>query len=451
MDFLLLAVALCLLLLGGLGISRLLLPNCANSAELFALSFLFGSAVISLSLFVFGLFVSGIALRLLVTTACIALGWIGWRRSRVSNLRVSRGFDTQAILLLAINVVQIATVGWLSSVRTLGWDGLFNFEVKARLAFLNGGVIPLEYFSDPSRSWTLQSYPLLLPLTENWLYLWLGRADQQLVKIVFLMFFISALCLLNTGNRLLGVVGWRRLLASLLIFIVPLLIVGDGGASSGYADFPLAVFYLAAVIYLAEFWQSGNRSALQTATVIAACGCWLKQDGAILWLCVMALATIKLPMKTIRGWFELAKASLPGLLVMAGWQLFVRGFSLAKISQFSPVSFSTLRVNLWRAPVVAQAVLGELTNWRHWGALWLIAATAILAMFWQKKTKLALLPLALVLPLGLYSSVYVFSIWPSFIAHLESSFPRLLIHLSLVAELTIGAAMPFRLPGSARQ
>ncbi|MEK7829894.1 MAG: hypothetical protein AAB401_02350, partial [Acidobacteriota bacterium] len=210
MDFLLSAVAVIILLLGGFGISRLLLPNRSNCAELFALSFLLGSAVVSLSLFVFGFFISGIGLRLMVTTVCIALGWIGWRRNRVSSPRVSKGFgivekaladaratDTQTKLRLAINVVQVAIVCWLSFVRVLGWDGLFNFEVKARLAFLNGGVIPLEYFSDPSRTWTLQSYPLLLPLTESWLYLWLGRADQQLVKIIFVLFFIAALCLLN--------------------------------------------------------------------------------------------------------------------------------------------------------------------------------------------------------------------------------------------------------------
>ncbi|MGH9799715.1 MAG: hypothetical protein ACRD82_05060, partial [Blastocatellia bacterium] len=206
-------------------------------------------------------------------------------------------------------------------------------------------------------------------------------------------------------------------------------------------DFPVAVFYLAAVIYLTEFWQSGNGSSLRTAAAIAACACWLKQEGAILWMCVMLLATIKLPLKSTRGWIELMKAAWPGLLIIGGWQLFVRHFSLMEVSQFSPVKAATLQSNLWRAPIIFQSVLAELLNWRHWGALWCMASAAIVWLLWTQRTKQILLPLALLLPLGFYSGIYVFSLWPSFVTHLESSLPRLLIHLSLVAVLTVGLAL----------
>ncbi|MGH9802940.1 MAG: hypothetical protein ACRD82_21440, partial [Blastocatellia bacterium] len=179
MDFVLLAVAIFILLLGGYGISRLLLPDKARGGvELFALSFLFGSAVISFSLFVFGFFISGWGLRCLVTAVCVALaglGWLGTQSPPTATLGTQSpptAVKKARSLLLIINAVQVIIVAWLSYVRVLGWDGLFNFEVKARLAFLNGGVLPLEYFSDPSRTWTLQGYPLLLPMTENWLYLW---------------------------------------------------------------------------------------------------------------------------------------------------------------------------------------------------------------------------------------------------------------------------------------
>ena len=450
MDFLLLTIALLTLLLAGFGASRLLATDRSQTgAELFGLSFLFGSAIVSLTSFLFGFLVSGATLRWSVTLLCVVIGIIGFRRCGLPNRDDLLPKSFAGKCLLALSLAQIAVVAWLSFQRVLGWDGLFNFETKARLAFLNGGVLPLDFFSDPSRSWTLQSYPLMLPLTESWLYLWLGHEDQQLVKILFPLFFAAALGLLSGGNRLLGIGSWQRFIAPLLIFTAPKLFVGDGSASSGYADFPLAVVYLAAVIYLLDFWRSGDRAALRLAGAIAASGCWLKQEGAILWFCLFAIAATGLALKRSnrRDWLELAKSALPGLLIIVCWQWFVRAFGLKEIKQFSAIGVASLRGNLWRLPVIAESVSAELVNWRLWGIFWLIVAAAIVRMVWRRDSKdFRLMPLFVLLPVGLYSGVYVFSIWPSFIAHLESSFPRLLIHVSLVASLLVGAAVHFEFP-----
>lgn len=448
MDIVLITIALLSIFSAGLGISLLLATNRPKGgAELFGLSFLFGSAVVSLFLFILGFLLSGSVLRWSVTFLCVAIGMIGINRSKPFKTFQIWPEDSVEKCLLALSVFQISLVSWLSFGRVLGWDGLFNFESKARLAFLNGGVLPMEMFSDPSRSWTLQSYPLMLPLTESWLYLWLGREDQQLVKILFPMFFASALGLLNGGNRLLGVSSWKRLVAPLLILTVPLLLIGEGSASSGYADFPLAVVYLAAVIYLLDFWRNGDLAALRLAGAIAACGCWLKQEGAVLWFCVTAIATIFLITKTAkrREWLALVKASLPGLLIVAVWQLFVRFMSLPEIKQFSSVNPNSLQNNLWRVPVVVRAELLQLANWQYWGLMWLLVAATIVLSIWRRESKgFFVLPLAILLPFSIYSSVYIFSIWPSFVTHLESSFPRLLIHISLTAVLMVGAETPFR-------
>jgi hypothetical protein len=298
----------------------------------------------------------------------------------------------------------------------------------------------MEFFSDPSRTWTLQSYPLLLPLTESWLYLWLGRADQELVKIIFVLFFAAALCLLNGGARRLGLGGWRMFAPPMVLFTVPLLLGGDGSASSGYGDFPLAVFYLAAVIWLMKFWRSGDGAALLLAGALLAAACWLKQEGAILWLVAMMIVAIRIWSDKAQRWRVLAAAALPGAAVILGWQVFVRLNHSLNISQFSPLSFGTLRTNLWRAPAIVAAVGSEMLNWRHWGVFWLIALAATVMLWRSKSRELKMLPLLVLLPVVIYSGVYVFSLWPSFLTHLESSFPRLLIHVALVAVLNVSTA-----------
>ncbi|MDQ3009579.1 MAG: hypothetical protein M3X11_02595 [Acidobacteriota bacterium] len=446
MDFLLLALALLLLLMAGLGTSLMVLPkeHRVGTSELFGLSFLLGSAVVSALSFVLGFALSGALLRGTVAALCVllclsSLRWRGWR------IKSREVFPADGIgwLLLALGLLQTGVVAWLCFWRVLGWDGLFNFESKARLAFLNGGVIPLEFFSDPTRTWTLQSYPLLLPLTESWLYLWLGRADQELVKIIFVLFFAAALCLLHGGARSLGLSGWRMFVAPLALFTAPLLLIGDGSASSGYADFPLAVFYLAAVIWLMEFWRNGNGAALRVAGVLLAAACWLKQDGAILWLTAMMIVVIRTWFNGTdwRRWRTLAAAASPGAAVITGWQLFVRLNHSLNISQFSPPSLGTLRTNIWRAPAIVAAVGGELLNWRHWSVFWLLGLIATVILWQSKSRELRWLPLLVLLPLVFYSGIYMFSLWPSFLTHLESSFPRLLIHTSLVGALLIGEAL----------
>ncbi|HMV84540.1 MAG TPA: hypothetical protein PLD20_06240 [Blastocatellia bacterium] len=445
MDFILLAVALLFLMLGGLGLSLLLTPKQPKqlgAAELPALAFLLGSAVVSSASFIFGFWISGAILRWAVAALCLSLGVAGWRRSgRTIKARAFLPAKKAVWLLLAFNAAQVCLIAWLNSIRTLGWDGLLNFEVKARAAFLNGGALPLEFFSDPSRTWTHQSYPLLLPLTESWLYSWLGRADQSLVKILFPLFFAAALCLLQAGGRRLAFGDWQIFVAPALLFTAPLLFIGDGSASSGYADFPLAVFYLAAVIWWLEFQRHSDFAALRLAGVLLAAACWLKQEGLILWLCLMALTAAKafIEVAQWRMWRQILLAALPGLLVIATWRGFVRFVNPPGGNEFLPLGVATLRANLWRLPGIAEAALKELANWRHWSVFWAVAAAAILWLCfsaqrqWQHEVT-GIAPTVLI-PTAIYSAIYIFSIWPDFIGHLQASFPRLLIHVSLVAAL----------------
>jgi hypothetical protein len=47
------------------------------------------------------------------------------------------------------------------------------------------------------------------------------------------------------------------------------LVVGAGSAASGYADFPLAVVYLGAVVYLADYALTHEPASLRLAAALA--------------------------------------------------------------------------------------------------------------------------------------------------------------------------------------
>ncbi len=444
MEIVLLAVALCLILASGCGIALLLIPLQRQTTviELLCLAFLLGAGFVSLSLFALGFMITGLALRLAIAALCLALLGFGWRRKPLQ-------FDRRSLmpggkndwLLMGATLTLTCLAFWLSHLRVLGWDGLLNWEIKARIAFLSGGAIPLSFFSDPTRPWTHPEYPLLLPLTEAWLYSWMGRADQAAIKILFPMFFAASLGLLCTCLSRFDSRPPRLWLALALLAASKYVLLGEGAVSSGYADFPMAVFYLASVIFLLEYRETGDADALGLLGLLAASMCWLKQEGAILWGCLTVLAMIEIIRR--RDFRKIAATVLPGLLLLIGWRIFLNIANPSTGVVFLPVTPSTLRSNLWRAPDIAQAVLQELLNWRRWGLLWIAAflAAAFLAMNRSRKHSI-ILPLSVVIPVALYSGIYLFSAWGDFLLHLTNSFPRLLLQVSPAAVLMVALVAP---------
>ncbi|MGH9856116.1 MAG: hypothetical protein ACREBD_40295, partial [Blastocatellia bacterium] len=219
----------------------------------------------------------------------------------------------------------------------------------------------------------------------------------------------------------------------LLIAATPLALVGDGSASSGYADFPLAVFYLAAVVYLVEYWIEDAERSLRLLGYLAAVMCWVKQEGAVLWLCLIALAAIKVVQR--RQARQLPELILPGLALLIGWRVFVGFVKPPTGDNFLPFTPQTLWNNLNRATVIFPSAVNEMLNWKHWGVLWPMAAVSIALL--ARNRRLAALSAAVIAPIALYCGVYFFSAWPGFDTHMSSSFPRLLIHVTPVAVMAV--------------
>lgn len=443
MEIILFAVALLLLLTGGCGIVLLSIPirRQVTAVELLCLAFPLGAGLVSLSSFAFGFLVTGPALRLTITALCLALFVFGWRRKPLPLDRRSLAPDGRNDwLLLGATLALTCLATWLSHLRVLGWDGLLNWEIKARIAFLSGGAIPLSFFSDPTRPWAHPEYPLLLPLTEAWIYSWIGRADQGMIKTLFPIFFAASLGLLYRGVSHFGARPAQLWLALALLTTANLILVGEGAAASGYADFPTAVFYLAAVTLLLEFFEDGDVGVAHLFGLLAGLLCWVKSEGAILWACLVAIALIKIIQR--REWRGLIATVLPGLVLLIGWRIFLLSAKPSTGQVFLPVTPSTLGNNLWRAPQIALAVLQELLKWQRWGILWIAVAAAPMFLILNRQRKhLLILPVTLILPILLYASIYLFTTW-DFLVHLDNSFSRLLTHVSLTAVLMVAVATP---------
>ena len=439
--------ALLVLLLAGFGVAMSLAPRSRTmgTVEVLSVSFLFGAGFVSLASFCTSLFHRGPMLVWVVSAGCVALGAAGvWAvvRDR-SRLRLSLPSDVRTIVFSAILATQILVVVWVALHETLGWDGLVIWEFKARLAYLGGGSLPVGYFSDPTRGWSHPEYPQLLPLTESWLYAWLGGPHQGYAKIIFALFYTVALGLLYSGASRLGGHSWRGLVAGFLLFFLPMAVIGEGSATSGYADFPLAVFYLGSAIYLAEYVETGERGALALAGALAALLPWVKQEGMILWLCVAAPIIVN-GIRSRALWPTLT-AILPGPLVFLGWRTFLAQVSAPQLRDFESLSATNLWLNLGRIRDLAQWLAVEFVDSDSWSLLWPTLGLALLFILARRSRPgyMALTATAL-LPLLLYPPIYVFSGYSPFLGHVESSLPRLMLHAAPVAVMVIALAVPAR-------
>ena len=427
----------------GYGLLVLLIHRSArlSLAEQIAFSWLFGTGAVSLLLWAFGFFADGLLLQRLVSFVCISLGMVGWNLKKPSQIRSkARWFE---VVLTPVIAIEIAIVFYLSFVHTLGWDGLLNWEIKARYAFANGGVLPAAYFSDTGRAFSHPEYPLAIPFTELWLYLWLGEPNQFCAKTIFPAFYVAGTFLVAAFTARLSRRTWLGLLMAALLFFVPQITVEVGCASAGYADFPLSVFYLAAAGCLFCASERGNDVFFRLYAACLALLPWVKRDGLILWIVAAACGVFvilwrrKSPLSLV--------AFLPGIVIICAWRLYLNAMHALQAVDFLPFNLETFRTHVDRATPLLSALLAEFCNLPTWSLFWFIVAVAFLyALPRMRDPGVVALLLALIAPIVLYLSLYLFSSWPNYLDHVGLSISRLLMQVTPVGFLLIALAISRR-------
>lgn len=408
-------------------------------AEQLALSWLLGTGIVSLLLWLFGFFAHGALLPGLVSVVCLSLALVGWKQRVPSQFQLPQKFGE--ILLGTIIAIEIAIVFYLSFVHTLGWDGLLNWEIKARYAFANGGVLPASYFSDSGRAFSHPEYPLAIPFTELWLYFWLGESNQFWAKTIFPIFYVAGTFLLAAlGARLTGKT-WIGLLAAAFLFFIPQITVEVGSAIAGYVDFPLSVFYFATIGFLLCAIDQKNEAFFRIYAACLTLLPWVKRDGLILWI-VAALCGVFVILRSKKTFAHFLML-LPGLFIIAGWRVYLSLMHTAASSEFLSVNIVTLRSHLYRIGPLLWALVDEMRNFSTWGLFWIIVALGCAYLLRRSRDpRTPILLTSLFAPIGLYLFVYIFSNWPDYLDHVGLSISRLLMHVAPIGLLiaTLGAS-----------
>jgi hypothetical protein len=437
-----LLVATATIAMAGFGVTMLLVRHRLTIWEHCALAWLFGTATISICLWIGGLLLRGIPLQITVTCLCLALGVIGFRRWRTFRKEQRKHSLKKAeIVFISLFVIELILMFWLSFQRTLGWDGLVGWEIKARYAFLNGGVLPVALLRDASRWFSNPHYPWCLPLTETWFYLWIGHCDQFWIKFIFPIWYAAAISILllaaeeQSQNRL---VGWMIML---LFIFVPCVHERPGGFQVGYADGPLATIYLGAVFYLLRFIRNGSNDALVLFIALGATLPWMKLEGVVLWATISLCGAVAIWHRR-KDWIAIVISFLPGLCLIALWKIFLISVRSLPTYDFVFPSFGALLYNMQRIGEILHGLFLQLIDWREWDIFWLLVAMAMIALLVCARNRYAAaLVWLFMVPLVCYCACYLFYALPDLESYIGVSLRRLLIHLVPIAWLLIALAL----------
>ncbi len=460
-------VPIAVLTIGGRGLLELIAPHVARTgAERWSLAFLLGTGTGTWLGWWGSLLFPG-ASRSIGLVVSLALSIVAIsaarRREQTAQLTPSNSKPGLPLLVKALALIPIAVCGaavFLSLVTPLGWDGLFNFEIKARLVHSGGTSALLPYFGDVSRDWSHPQYPLLLPLTEAWIYSWVGSPDQQAVKVLFPLFLISLMGVfhgalrreLSASAALAGCVG---------LALIPSFTVGPGGATTGYADLPLAAFIFGAVSYARRALDGDGYPSALVAGLLSAFACWTKREGLVLAACLaaavamvvvlgrlkpaptsigMASSSREGHLQEARGRPQSASTSVllalvigPALVVIPWWFIQSR-YGIPETRDLLPLTLQNLGANLYRVPTVLGLMVGEFLRAGRWVAIWpAFVGMSILCVPDLRRSSASVLTAMVVGPVAIYSLVFVMSAWPEYTEHLRTTLPRLLLPIAPIA------------------
>lgn len=343
--------------------------------------------------------------------------------------------DIALVALISVECVAL----FAAALRTpLGFDGVFNFEMKASLMFFNRShVLPVDYIGDVSRNWSHPQYPLMVPFGELWMYSWLGRVDHGAAKLLFPLFYVTLVSLTCGAVRRAAGLRPSLAIAAILGLMPPLTLLP--GAASGYADVPLAAATAGAVSFTWLALRTGARDAALLAGMMGAIAAWTKSEGMVLagTIGLLALAVRYALADRSSSNLSIAASSAPIVVpavLLAPWLILQYLYGIPA-ADFLPLTMANAIENLHRVPIVLELVVRELVRPGHWGVLWPAWCVAVLLAI-TNRDRIApdlFLISAVAIPLVLYMVPFVFSSWPDVDQHVRLALPRMLVPLAPMA------------------
>lgn len=307
-----------------------------------------------------------IAILALATGACIVSRRNSQSAVQPSSTPVSPSWTWLAILAGALLAARFGALAYEVLLRPLyPWDAWTQWATKAKVWSAVGAMAPfIDYgqwlAGQPGYTDTAPRYPATVPLLQTWMALALGRFDDVLVNIPWLVLAIALAVGIYGQLRALAVSRAWALFATYAVLSLPLL--DTHVALAGYADLYVSAAFVLGLLAVLH-WER-HRDRMQVA--------------------YLAVAVVLLPSFKVPGIIWAAILVL-GLLVAAFGHTVKRVVLLAGgVAAVAAVSVLTVfrsKLASVAGPVrveVAQPLFDNLFLFDNWHLLWYLLPIAVM-------------------------------------------------------------------------
>jgi len=222
------------------------------------------------------LLIAAILVALAVAGLCLPRGG-GPRRVAARAARTRRPLEAAAFALL-LSVIGVRLAGFALEVvwRPLyPWDAWMNWAPKARVWLEHRRLVPFvslaDWVAQPGHAlYSLQNhhYPPVVPLIQLWIGLALGRWDESLINLPWVLCGLALALAFYGQLRHLGGSALFAICGTYLLVSLPAL--GTHIALAGYADLWVATLYGLAAMAFYRWVREGDRGQGITALLLTA-------------------------------------------------------------------------------------------------------------------------------------------------------------------------------------
>jgi hypothetical protein len=316
------------------------------------------------------------------------------------------------------------------------WDSWAIWGLKGRIFYTEHST-PLSYFQLHSREFGAPDYPLLVPLSETWLALWLNTWNEPAVKLLSPLFYSSLLLLcyyfIRSRERNNSFYPW---LFTFFLATIPQL---ASNATLVLANIPLIYYSFGSFIFLFWWVETKQLGFLIYASLFAGLGMWTKNEGLPLFLITGIVLFYFSWKKHFAQGSRLKNISwllslyvIPAVGIFLPWLLFKHMLNVQnQYISWNRLSYPEVYLHLSQLPTMFTIIGREMFIWERWNILW-IALIPLFVLYWIKRkhsVKIQINAALTYIILYLVTLMGVFMVYPASVVYCMRAIHRQLLHI----------------------
>jgi hypothetical protein len=292
------------------------------------------------------------------------------------------------------------------------YDAVAIYAIKSKIFFL-AGSIPQDFFARLAGRFPHPDYPLNIPLFESFVYLSMGTLNDQLVKIIFPLYFVSVLVMMYFAVRRFASVNYALIFTFLLASIPQF----NAYATNAYLDLPLAAYCFISAVFLFDWLKDARKiQSLVISGINAGLAGWTKNEG--LMYCAVFIATILAhmllePKKELLKYMKGLSINIFIIFLLLSPWLFIRYVFRLINTDIGAITMNPVHIfkqlhKVW--PILYEfqkQVLGP----KKWNIIW-VAVIAAFVLRFRKVFRGELRPVSIMLVFIICGYVYFYLIAP---------------------------------------